>query len=67
MTPSKNDLDFLDSALSELLNIVFGNDDVKPKADPVIWTCHFCGATVRLKQKVDAGKHMSKCPNNPYK
>ena len=30
-------------------------------------TCPFCGAVVHCKQIHDAAKHMTKCPNNPFK
>lgn len=46
--------------------IVGGNDDLKGKAK-IPWTCHFCGATIMCKAVQDAAKHMTKCPNNPFK
>lgn len=46
--------------------IVGGNDDLKQKID-MVWTCPFCGAAVKCKMVQDAAKHMTKCPNNPYK
>lgn len=49
------------------LNMVAGgNDDIKGKST-TIWTCPFCGAAVQCRQMQDAAKHMTKCPNNPYK
>lgn len=46
-----------------------GNDspNLKGKTDPVPWVCPGCGATVMIRQKMDAAKHMTKCPGNPYK
>lgn len=44
-----------------------GNDDVKGKQQPTPWTCPFCGAVVMIRQFQDGPKHMTKCPNNPYK
>ena len=46
-----------------------GNDDpnMKGKTKPTPWTCPFCGATVMIRQFQDGPKHMTKCPNNPYK
>ena len=29
--------------------------------------CPFCGATIMIYQFEDGPKHMTKCPNNPYK
>ncbi len=50
--------------------IVGGNDD-KPKdkksKEGIPFTCPFCGASMLLYQFEDMGKHMTKCPNNPYK
>ena len=43
-----------------------GNDDLKEKIN-MEWTCPFCGAVVKCKMVQDAAKHMTKCPNNPYK
>ena len=43
-----------------------GNDDLKEKID-MEWTCPFCGTVVKCKLVQDAAKHMTKCPNNPYK
>jgi len=54
----------------ELDAVVGGNDD-KPKGKknkegtPV--TCPFCGATIMIYQFEDGPKHMTKCPNNPFK
>lgn len=50
----------------ELEAVVGGNDDLKNK-EPFVWVCPFCGATVKCKMVQDAAKHMTKCPNNPYK
>ncbi len=50
----------------ELDNVIGGNDDLKDKID-MVWTCPFCGAVVKCKFVQDAAKHMTKCPNNPYK
>ena len=50
----------------DLGSIVGGNDDLKDKID-MMWTCPFCGATIKCKFVMDAAKHMTKCPNNPYK
>ncbi len=50
--------------------IVGGNDDKpKNKKDKVSipFTCPFCGAQLILHQFEDGPKHMTKCPNNPYK
>ena len=52
---------------SDLESVVGGNDDVKPRPDPVPWVCPFCGATIMVRQFQDGPKHMTKCPNNPYK
>jgi hypothetical protein len=50
--------------------IVGGNDD-KPKKkkdkEGLPFVCPFCGATIMVYQFEDAPKHMTKCPNNPYK
>ncbi len=46
--------------------IVGGNDDLKGKST-FDWTCGGCGATIKCKSVQDAAKHMTKCPNNPYK
>lgn len=43
-----------------------GNDDLKGKIR-VPWDCPFCGAHIMLSSAKDAAKHMTKCPNNPYK
>ena len=51
----------------QLDDIVGGNDDVKGKQPPTPWICPFCGATVMIRQFQDGPKHMTKCPNNPYK
>ena len=31
------------------------------------WDCPFCGAHIILYQFEDGPKHVTKCPNNPYK
>ena len=53
----------------ELDSVVGGNDDpkMKDKQKPTPWICPFCGATVMIRQFQDGPKHMTKCPNNPYK
>lgn len=51
----------------DLDNVVGGNDDVKGKNEGTPWVCPFCGATVIIRQFQDGPKHMTKCPNNPYK
>ncbi len=43
-----------------------GNDDLKGKT-AMVWTCPQCGTVVKCKQMQDAAKHMTKCPNNPFK
>ena len=69
---SKEEMDALRKSLrseiseDELDLVVGGNDDLKGKAK-IPWTCHFCGATIMCKSVQDAAKHMTKCPNNPYK
>ena len=50
----------------DLDSVAGGNDDLQGKF-PMDWTCPFCGAVVHCKQMQDAAKHMTKCPNNPYK
>ena len=50
----------------ELDGVVGGNDDLKKKQS-VPFTCPFCGAQMMIKAAQDAAKHMTKCPNNPYK
>ena len=50
--------------------VVGGNDDIKKtkKLDPPVpWECPFCGATIMIRYYGDGPKHMTKCPNNPYK
>ena len=53
------------------LDAVVGGNDDKPKkkkdkqGTPV--TCPFCGSTIMIYQFEDGPKHMTKCPNNPYK
>ena len=52
----------------ELSYVVGGNDDLKPKDKTNIpWVCPFCGATIILRQFEDGPKHLTKCPENPYK
>lgn len=51
----------------ELEEVVGGNDDLKGKSKGVPWDCPFCGAHIVIKKAQDAAKHMTKCPNNPYK
>ena len=55
----------------EDLNAVVGGNDDKPKhrksKEGIPWTCPFCGATVMVYQFEDGPKHVTKCPNNPYK
>lgn len=50
----------------ELDAVAGGNDDLKEKIN-MEWTCPFCGEVVKCKLVQDAAKHMTKCPNNPYK
>ena len=52
---------------TDLDAIVGGNDDLKGKSSGVPWDCPFCGAHMVIKKAQDAAKHMTKCPNNPYK
>jgi len=69
---SKNEMEDLRKSLKqeisddELENVVGGNDDLKGKGT-VPWDCPFCGAHLEIKKAQDAAKHMTKCPNNPYK
>ena len=54
----------------ELDNVVGGNDDKNKKKknkEGIPWDCPFCGAHITLYQFEDGPKHMTKCPNNPYK
>ena len=52
----------------ELDEVVGGNDDMKKKKKQgVPYTCPFCGAQMVIYAAQDACKHMTKCPNNPYK
>ena len=45
-----------------------GNDDLKgKKKQGVNWICPFCGAAMVLYQAQDGPKHVTKCPNNPFK
>ena len=54
----------------ELEAVVGGNDD-KPKKkkskEGLPWNCPFCGAQIMIYQFEDGPKHVTKCPNNPYK
>ena len=69
---SKEEMDELRKTLrleigdDDLDAVVGGNDDIKGKST-TIWNCPFCGAAVKCKKMQDAAKHMTKCPNNPYK
>lgn len=69
---SKEEMDELRKSLrleigdDDLDEVVGGNDTLKGKAK-IPWTCHYCGATIMCKAVQDAAKHMTKCPNNPYK
>ena len=69
MTPVNNDLDLLDSALSELLSFVVSDGEVKKPGHDISysWTCPFCGAISMIKSVDNAARHMVYCPNNPYK
>jgi hypothetical protein len=53
------------------LDFVTGGNDDKPKntksKEGIPFTCPFCGAQLVLYQFEDGPKHMTKCPNNPYK
>lgn len=51
----------------ELETVSGGNDRPKDKTQRVPWTCPACGATILCRQLQDAAKHMTKCPNNPFK
>lgn len=58
-------------ATDDLDAVVGGNDD-KPKQSKkdkqgIPMVCPFCGATLIIYQFEDGPKHMTKCPNNPYK
>ena len=53
---------------ADLESVVGGNDDKKDKnKNRVQWTCPACGATLLIGSILDAAKHMTKCPNNPFK
>lgn len=62
----------LRSAISDedLDKVVGGNDD-KPKKkkqkEGIPYDCPFCGAHLMIYQFEDGPKHMTKCPNNPFK
>ncbi len=73
---SQEEMDALRQSLRQEISeealdaVTGGNDDPKMKGKynpPVPWTCPFCGATVMIRQFQDGPKHMTKCPNNPYK
>ncbi len=54
----------------DLDKVVGGNDDKpKKKKDKVgiPYVCPFCGAQLMIYQFEDGPKHMTKCPNNPFK
>lgn len=57
-------------SMDELDDVVGGNDDKNKKKkvkEGIPFTCPFCGAALILYQFEDGPKHMTKCPNNPYK
>lgn len=58
-------------SLDNLDAVVGGNDDKphgsKKKKEGIPWDCPFCGAHITLYQFEDGPKHITKCPNNPYK
>ena len=71
---SQEEMDALRASLrrelseSELEGVAGGNDDLKGKFNPPVnWTCPFCDATMLLRMFQDGPKHVTKCPNNPYK
>lgn len=54
------------------LDAVTGGNDDKPKGkkkvkEGIPWDCPYCGAHMLIYQFEDLGKHMTKCPQNPYK
>ncbi len=53
------------------LDMVTGGNDDKPKGkkdkEGIPWDCPFCGAHIILYQFEDGPKHVTKCPQNPYK
>ena len=54
----------------DLASVVGGNDDKNKKKknkEGIPFTCPFCGAHLTLYQFEDGPKHVTKCPNNPYK
>ncbi len=52
---------------ADLDDVSGGNDDLKGKGTVVNWICPFCGAHILLRQAQDGPKHVTKCPNNPFK
>ena len=52
---------------ADLEAVVGGNDDRPKPSSYVDWVCLGCGATIRLRYLSDLGKHMTKCPGNPFK
>ena len=57
-------------AEDDLDAIVGGNDDKnkkKKQKEGIPFTCPFCGAAMILYKFEDGPKHMTKCPNNPFK
>ena len=52
---------------ADLESVVGGNDDKNKGKVRVQWICPACGATIMLSSIQDAAKHMTKCPNNPFK
>ena len=52
----------------DLDDVVGGNDDRNKSRDGFdSWICPFCNTIVKCRDALDATKHMTKCPNNPYK
>lgn len=72
MPTNKEEMEALRKSLVEeisdddLETVAGGNDSLKTNGT-FVWTCSFCGASVNCKKAQDAAKHMTKCPNNPYK
>ena len=74
MPTSREEMDALRKKLlveeisdDDLDNVAGGNDDEKGKGTTFQWTCFFCGQTMTCKSDQDTCKHMTKCPNNPWK